>query len=62
MPGHRRIGIIAVDDKIMALWFSRNGGLDSMGQYFVISGGAQWCAKIGGIVLTQAHKQGAGAS
>src|SRR6202042_2308398 len=66
-PGHahmareRRPAMAAIDDEVVALGFSPNRLVDRGKQKIVAFGCAQRLAQVGGILLAEAHIEGAGA-
>src|SRR5215472_4355157 len=61
MPGHRWLGVAAVDDEIMALGLARNRFVDRRLEQRVIRACPQWRAQMSTVVLAEAHIKCAGA-
>src|SRR5437764_13323604 len=61
MAGDRRTPMAAVNDEVMALGFSANCFIDGGIEQIVGFRGAQRFAQVGGVLLTEAHIERAGA-
>src|SRR6202023_2656338 len=61
MTRNRGLGMIAIDDEIMALGLAGDGGVESLVQKRVRLRCAQWRAQIGRILLAKAHVKRSGA-
>ena len=62
VPADARAVVPAIDDEVVALRLQADGAVDRRAEEFIVGGGSQRLAQVGGILVAEAGMQGSGAS